>query len=85
MDFYCKPLQLVIEVDGGYHLAAAQKVKDAERQKILENLGLSFLRFEDEAVKKDMPLVLQKIAVYIAAFELEHPQAKGRKKTNGHL
>lgn len=80
VDFYCKPLQVVIEVDGAYHFEAAQKVKDAERQQVLEKMGLHFLRFEDEAVKKDLPLVLQKIADYIAAFEKEHPQVKEARK-----
>jgi very-short-patch-repair endonuclease len=84
VDFYCKPLQVVIEVDGAYHFEAAQKIKDAERQQVLENLELHFLRFEDETVKKDMPLVLQKIAAYIAAFEEEHPQIKlSKKKISG--
>lgn len=86
VDFYCKPLQLVIEVDGGYHFEAAQKVKDAERQQVLEKMGLQFLRFEDEAVRKDMPLVLQKIKDYIAAFEKEYPRVKqSRKKTDEWL
>ncbi len=28
VDFYCKPLNLVIEVDGGYHEEELQKIKD---------------------------------------------------------
>ena len=80
VDFYCKPLQLVIEVDGGYHLETIQKVKDAERQRVLEGMGLRFLRFEDEAVKKDMPLVVQRIREYIAAFEKDHPQVRETRK-----
>ncbi len=38
VDFYCKPLQLVIEVDGGYHFEKAQQVKDKERQSVLEDM-----------------------------------------------
>ncbi|MGN6163808.1 MAG: endonuclease domain-containing protein [Flavisolibacter sp.] len=52
VDFYCKPLKLVIEVDGGYHCEDDQKVKDKERQKILEGMGLNFLRFHDEEIRK---------------------------------
>ena len=52
VDFYCKPLNLVIEVDGGYHYEAEQLVKDKERQKLLEEMGLYFLRFHDDEVKK---------------------------------
>jgi very-short-patch-repair endonuclease len=43
---------LVIEVDGGYHCEDDQKVKDKERQKILEGMGLNFLRFHDEEIRK---------------------------------
>ena len=31
VDFYCKPLRLVIEIDGSYHFEEEQKVKDSER------------------------------------------------------
>jgi very-short-patch-repair endonuclease len=37
VDFYCKPLQLVIEVDGGYHFEEGQMLKDKERQSVLED------------------------------------------------
>ena len=43
-------------------------------------MGLYFLHFEDEAVKKDMPLVLQKIADYIIAFEKGNLQVKKARK-----
>lgn len=65
VDFYCKPLNLVIEVDGGYHFEEEQKILDKERQSILENLGLKFLRFHDEEIRKDMAQVLQKIRSFI--------------------
>lgn len=69
VDFYCKALQLVIEVDGGYHFEEEQKVKDKERQSVLEDMGLHFLRFEDEQVRKDMDVVLRKIEAYIEDYE----------------
>jgi very-short-patch-repair endonuclease len=68
VDFYCKPLNLVIEVDGGYHFTEEQKIKDNERQKILEGLKLNFLRFHDDEVKKDMLQVLRKIKSYIKEY-----------------
>lgn len=69
VDFYCKPLQLVIEVDGGYHFEKEQKILDAERQKILEEMGISFLRFHDEEIKKDMEVVLRRIEQYADTFK----------------
>ena len=38
VDFYCKPLNLVIEIDGAYHFETEQKVKDNIRQKFLEEM-----------------------------------------------
>ena len=70
VDFYCKQLNLVIEVDGGYHFEEEQKVKDGERQKILEGLQLNFLRFHNEEIQKDLPQVLQKIKAYIEWYTI---------------
>jgi very-short-patch-repair endonuclease len=73
VDFYCKSLNLVIEVDGGYHFEETQMIKDTERQRMLETHGLNFLRFHDEEVRKDMPDVIKAIENYIMEFK------KGRK------
>ena len=69
VDFYCKRLNLVIEVDGGYHYEKEQILIDKERQKLIEETGLNFLRFHDEEIRKDMPQVLQKLRKYIKEFE----------------
>jgi very-short-patch-repair endonuclease len=69
VDFYCKPLKLVIEVDGGYHYEEEQILIDTGRQKMIEEMGLHFLRFHDEEIRKDMPQVLQKIKEYIREFD----------------
>jgi very-short-patch-repair endonuclease len=47
VDFYCKRLNLVIEIDGESHYSDEARLKDEKRQLTLENLGLSFLRFDD--------------------------------------
>ena len=65
VDFYCKPLKLVIEVDGGYHEEESQKIKDSERQQVLEEIGLNFLRFAEKEVKKNIDSVLRVIENYI--------------------
>jgi len=69
VDFYCKPLKLVIEIDGGYHFEDEQKIKDSHRQTILEQMGLHFFRFHDEQVRKDIDLVLKTIETYISVQE----------------
>ena len=76
VDFYCKPLNLVIEVDGGYHFEQEQMIRDKERQALLQDMGLSFLRFHNDEIKKDMEVVLQKIENYIMAYEAENSIGK---------
>ena len=69
VNFYCKPLKPVIEVDGGYHFEKEQRLQDKERQAVVEELRLHFLRFEDEQVKKDIDSVLCKIDAFTIGFE----------------
>jgi len=76
VDFYCKPLTLVIEIDGSYHNHPEQRIKDKERQQILESMGLNFLRFSEMQVRKDMEFVLKVIRAYILDFEATHPEIK---------
>lgn len=65
VDFYCKKLNLVIEVDGSIHDTAEARVKDQERQQVLEQMGLSFLRFHDSDVRYNMTFVLREIHEFI--------------------
>lgn len=74
VDFYCKPLNLAIEVDGEYHNEPAQIIKDKERQQILESLSLNFLRFSEQQVRKDMEMVLKRIETYILEYEEKYPK-----------
>jgi very-short-patch-repair endonuclease len=60
-DFMSKELQLIIEVDGGYHLEEEQKKKDEQRQADLENAGFKVIRFTNEEVLKRMDLVIDAI------------------------
>ena len=69
VDFYCKKLNLVIEIDGDSHFDYQSMVEDEQRQKILEGMGLNFLRFNDVDVKKNMPWVLSEIGYFIDEFE----------------
>jgi very-short-patch-repair endonuclease len=63
VDFYCKELQLAIEIDGDTHIYKYDY--DEERQWSLEMLGIHFLRFEDIEVKKNMNNVLRVIENWI--------------------
>jgi len=63
VDFYCKPLNLVIEIDGNTHDNKYEK--DCFRQNELEKLGLTVLRFTDIQVKKDLNNVIRGIEIWI--------------------
>jgi len=76
VDFYCKKIQLVIEIDGDSHYYAESVVKDRRRQLILEKMNLSFIRFLDREVKKSMSFVLQEIGVFIDDWEPKNNSPK---------
>jgi len=63
VDFYCNRLKLVIEIDGESHVGRFDY--DMERQRFLESLGLTVLRFNDIDLKKDLSNVLSAIEGWI--------------------
>jgi very-short-patch-repair endonuclease len=65
VDFYCKELMLAVEIDGSAHDDEKSWQKDQSRQRKLEQLGVKFLRFMDEDVKKNMEGVLTIIQQWI--------------------
>jgi very-short-patch-repair endonuclease len=62
VDFYCHPLQLVIEVDGGIHSREDIVEKDANREEELKSFGLQIMRFRNEEVDLFFEDVMQSIA-----------------------
>lgn len=74
VDFYCKKLNLVIEVDGSSHYFGDAPIRDKERQYILESMDLEFLRFDDEDVKQNISFVMRVIYEYVKDWEKSnHP------------
>ncbi|SFO16437.1 Very-short-patch-repair endonuclease [Algoriphagus ornithinivorans] len=69
VDFYCKKLNLVIEIDGESHFDEGSVISDKQRQEVLESFGLNFLRFLDIEIKRSMPSVLEEINAYIDDWE----------------
>ena len=79
VDFFCKELMLAIEIDGYSHL---EKYKcDNERQKELEILGISLLRFTEEEVLKNLQGVYSMINDWIDrnVHTPPTPSQEGRK------
>ncbi len=49
-DFYCDKARLVIELDGSQHYTPEGKIYDKARSQVLEQYGLSVLRFSNRDV-----------------------------------
>lgn len=61
LDFYCPSLKLAIEVDGEYHNTKNQKEIDLERQKVIEEYNIIFLRFKNYEIFTNIIGVIKKI------------------------
>lgn len=57
-DFMCRELMLIIECDGATHLIEGADTKDLKRQKKLESIGFTVLRFEDSIILNHLTIAL---------------------------
>jgi very-short-patch-repair endonuclease len=67
-DFMCKELMLIIEVDGLSHQWEDVMINDIKRQKDLESIGFTLLRFDDDEVLNNINGVYSKIIEYIENY-----------------
>lgn len=74
-DFYCHPLRLVIEVDGGIHLSKDQKEYDLGREGELEYWGIKVIRYTNEEIKIDINKVINEIENVCAQRQSELSQS----------
>ena len=61
VDFYCRVLHLAIEVDGITHESPDVSAHDIQRQRDLESLGITMLRFPSRRVMVELDDVLREI------------------------
>jgi very-short-patch-repair endonuclease len=73
LDFFCHELMLGIEVDGYSHELLEVYNKDTVKEKRMNELGISVLRFTDEQVLRDMENVLRAIEFFIIEYEQHTP------------
>ena len=69
VDFYCKDLQLVLEVDGITHQDKKVAEKDLFRQKELEAAGVIFLRFDALLIVNKVEAAIREIKKWIQQYE----------------
>jgi very-short-patch-repair endonuclease len=74
-DFYCHELNFVIEIDGKIH--QYEKLKDAERDKIMNLMGLYVLRIKNKEIESSISKVIEKIKNTLIELEnkLTHPKS----------
>jgi len=60
-DFYCHPIRLVIEVDGGIHKTTAQKEYDIGREAELSEWGIHVIRFANDEIENNIEDVIGQI------------------------
>lgn len=63
VDFFCEELMLAIEIDGVSH--DEKYYCDITRQRDIEKYGITFLRFQDIDVKKNLEGVLAAIKEWV--------------------
>ena len=66
VDFYCHEAGLVIELDGDIHEGETQKETDANRDKVLAELGLRIIRFRNEEILIGLSQVVGRIRELIS-------------------
>ena len=66
VDFYIPTLDLIVELDGGYHNDPDQKVKDATRTRRLRNKGFKkLIRFKNEEImQNNCEVIIKKLKDY---------------------
>ena len=89
VDFYCDELELVIELDGGYHNTKEQKSKDENRDFHLSFLGHRVLRYQNdivfnnlESVYKDIKLKQTQTAEHFEKAQIKKKNSKIDSKTS---
>jgi len=64
VDFYCPSKRLAIEIDGRIH--NFQKEADKQRQNIIEEHNINFLRFSNNEVLNNLDYVLKSIKRFVS-------------------
>lgn len=76
VDFYCHPVQLVVEIDGDVHLEDFASLNNLQREMRLLSFGLNIVRFTNEQVMWDIDGVLMEIKSVLYALTLIHPSRR---------
>jgi very-short-patch-repair endonuclease len=65
VDFYCHECKLAVELDGYHHKNDDVKEYDKARTALLNEYGITVLRFWNEEIIEETEAVLEKIALHL--------------------
>lgn len=68
-DFYCRELNLVIEIDGSSHNDKEVQQKDKFKEEVLNSLGINVLRFSEADAVKNINSIYNIVKLYIECYE----------------
>jgi very-short-patch-repair endonuclease len=71
LDFYCSGVRLAIELDGGQHANADHEAKDKQRDRWLNDRGVTMLRFWNSDITQNLKGVLEVVALKIGELQVE--------------
>ena len=74
VDFYCAAARLVIELDGSQHYEETGIIADTARDRYLQSLGLTILRYSNREVNQQFPRVCEDILNHLSECS-PHPSA----------
>ncbi|HAQ37227.1 MAG TPA: hypothetical protein DCX89_09280 [Saprospirales bacterium] len=57
LDFYCHEAKLGIELDGNIHEIPGQEIYDKERTEVLNEFGITIIRFQNDDILNDIERV----------------------------
>jgi very-short-patch-repair endonuclease len=75
VDFICRRLKLIIEIDGYSHKLKYNQ--DIIRENKLKNMGYSILRFSEPQVRNDLQNVIRSIENFLEQINPPAPFSKG--------
>jgi cyclase len=67
-DFYCHEALLIIELDGSIHEIENIKQNDRQREVIITELGITVMRFNNDAVFLEADKVIEKIETHLINY-----------------
>ncbi|MGE0201577.1 MAG: endonuclease domain-containing protein [Candidatus Melainabacteria bacterium] len=77
VDFSCETTRLIIELDGSIHDSPEVQGYDEERQRILQGLGYTFLRFTNSQVFSQPDDVITRIHTELRILSKNNPLLSG--------